>query len=442
MSGKKPTYLTEAAFRDKLSASLPGDVEVTMAALPDLIYQTGTRTRIWHPDDGYDVADFDAIIVRKVGRYGELGIAVAHYADSKNIPFTDSYLLTSGNGKLACAFIRALRGIPVPETLYGPAEALLASGLLEFPVVVKADIGRAGQDNYLVSDAAQYRDVLSTYPAMIMVTQAYIPNEGDYRILVMNYQPVLAIWRQKAGNSHVNNTSMGGQASLIELEKLPKRVLRSAIQASRLEKVQVAGVDIIIDSVTGLHRVLEVNRAPQIPSGTFIDEKIGAYAGFITQLVNGPLPHRPPIVIGRAENVAFPEIHEEVIDARIDTGAATSSIFGTATEVNGRLEVHFLAGTSATAHRALHYFDEFKQVTVASSNGDRQRRYKVKVLVVLNKRRIRAWFTIADRSTQAYPVLIGRNVLTNKFVVDVSRGQPNFVAERRRSISLQHKKER
>jgi len=72
MSGKKPTYLTEAAFHDKLAGALDGQLEVTMATLPELIYQTGTHTRIWHPTADYDVADFDAVVVRKVGRYQEL----------------------------------------------------------------------------------------------------------------------------------------------------------------------------------------------------------------------------------------------------------------------------------------------------------------------------------------------------------------------------------
>lgn len=443
MSGKKPTYLTEAAFHAKLAGALDGQLEVTMATLPELIYQTGTRTRIWHPSAGYDVADFDAVVVRKVGRYQELGIAVAHYVQSKNIPFSDSYLLASGNGKLACAFIRALHSLPVPETLYGPMEELLAHNLVTFPSIVKADIGRAGGDNYFVKDSSEYRQILKRHSDDMMVTQPYITNDGDYRILVMNHKPVLAILRQKAAGSHLNNTSMGGQARLIDLSTLHERLLRSAVQASRIEKLQVAGVDIMIDATTGLHTILEVNRAPQIPSGTFIDEKVAVYADYLTKLVKQTPKSVKQSTIGRAETVEFPELIEGIINARIDTGAKTSSIWGTAkTMDDGRLAVTFLGEKHDNYQQKAYYFDTFERTIVASSNGHEQLRYKIKLLVVLGGRRIRAWFTVADRSTQAYPVLIGRNVLTNRFIVDVSQGQPNFAAEKVRSETLQIKKER
>jgi glutathione synthase/RimK-type ligase-like ATP-grasp enzyme len=443
MSGKKPTYLTEAAFHAKLTGMLEGQLEVTMATLPELIYQTGTRTRIWHPTAGYDVADFDAVVVRKVGRYQELAIAVAHYVHSKDIPFSDSYLLASGNGKLACAFIRALRGLPVPETLYGPTEQLLAHNLVAFPSIVKADIAQAGGDNYYVKDSGEYRQIHERHRDDMMVTQPYIPNDGDYRILVMNYKPVLAILRQKAAGSHLNNTSMGGQAHLVDLSTLQKGLLRSAVQASRVEKLQVAGVDIMVDATKGHHTILEVNRAPQIPSGTFIDEKIAAYADFLTSLVNQTPKSTKQSIIGRAELVEFPESIEGVINARIDTGAKTSSVWGTAKTLDdGRLAVTFLGEKHDNFQQKTHYFDTFERAIVASSNGQEQLRYKIKLLVVLNGRRIRAWFTVADRSTQAYPVLIGRNVLTNRFIVDVSQGQPNFAAEKIRSQTLQIKKER
>lgn len=443
MSGKKPTYLTEEAFRAKLAGALDGQLEVTTATLPELIYQTGKRTRIWHPTAGYDLADFDAVIVRKVGRYQELAIAAAHYVQSKHIPFSDSYLLASGNGKLACAFIRALHGLPVPETFYGPADQLLAHNLVAFPAIVKADIAQAGQDNYCVNDNAEYRQVLQKHADRVMVTQPYIPNDGDYRILVMNYKPVLAILRQKADGTHLNNTSMGGQATLVDVSTLHERLLSSAVQASRVEKLQVAGVDIMIDTTTGLHTILEVNRAPQIPSGMFIDEKIAAYAAFLVKLSKQNPNRARQTMIGRAEQLEFPELIDGIIDARIDTGAKTSSIWGTAhTMEDGRLAVTFLGETHDKFQQKTHYFDTFERTIVASSNGHEQLRYKIKLLVALGGRRIRAWFTVADRSTQTYPVLIGRNVLKNRFIVDVSQGQPNFAAEKIRSGTLQIKKER
>lgn len=443
LKGNKPHYLSEEVFGDKLRAELdPTKYSLTMAALPDLIYQTGTTTSIWHPVEGYDLADFDAIIVRKVGHYLELGIAVAHYAQAKNITFADEYLLTNGNGKLACAFIRALHGLPVPDTLYGPAEHILRLHLATFPAIVKADIGRAGQDNYLVQDETQYKQLRENETHM-MVTQPYIQNDGDYRILVINHKSKLAILRQKAAGSHLNNTSQGGSAEIVDMHSLPESLLEDATRASRLEKVQVAGVDVIIDQQTGLHKILEVNRAPQIPSGSFIDEKIAVYADFMTEIADKRIAKASKqSTIGRVETIVFPELFDEPLKARIDTGAKTSSIWGTAEVAeDGRLAVTFLGKEHASFRPKIHYFDEFERTIVASSIGLKQRRYKVKLLTVLGNRRIRAWFTVADRSTQAYPVLVGRNVLMNKFIVDVFRGEPDFAAQLKRSNDLNMKNE-
>lgn len=140
-------------------------------------------------------------------------------------------------------------------------------------------------------------------------------------------------------------------------------------------------------------------------------------------------------VLGRAEYIAFPEVGLLKVPARIDTGAKTSSIFGSAEVKNGKLEVIFKGFHVENEEKV--EFTEFDTVVVASSTGQMQRRYKVRLLVSIGGKKIRAWFTIADRSTQVYPVLIGRNVLLGKFIVNVKAGRVLLRRERDRSIDLQ-----
>jgi len=129
-------------------------------------------------------------------------------------------------------------------------------------------------------------------------------------------------------------------------------------------------------------------------------------------------------VIGRAEQLAFPEQGYSNVPARIDTGAKTSSIWvSQAQERDGRLEVVFFDQDAAGYDGVVHAFDQFDQLMVANSTGQMQNRYKVQLLVRIRGKRIRAWFTLADRSSQVYPVLIGRNVLRGKFIVDVKKGR-------------------
>lgn len=431
--GEKPTYLTDDDFLSRLRRELGKDISVAHGVLPELIFAIDDTYTIYSPEFG-DIADFDAVIIRKVGKYLELGIAAAHYLESKKVPFTDEYLLEAGNGKLACAMIRRLAGLTVPRTVCGPAEILLAENIVRFPCVVKADLGHAGQDNYLVENATDYRDIIETHSRDIMVTQDFIPNNGDFRILVLGGQAKLAILRQ-ATSGHLNNTSQGGRARIVELDTLPHSMIAAAERAARIEHLQVAGVDMMVDKVTQIVSIIEVNRAPQIPSGTYVDEKITEYARFLRSFIRVPAL-RQPMVIGRVEEVRFRDIGDAPLLARIDTGAKTSAISANShIGRDGKLYVEFLAGELA-GKKAV--FDDFSTVRVASSNGHVERRYKVKLRVRLAGYDFRTFFTLTDRTSQVYPVLIGRNILSRRFVVDVSEGNPDVEAEKRRSNRLQN----
>ena len=128
-------------------------------------------------------------------------------------------------------------------------------------------------------------------------------------------------------------------------------------------------------------------------------------------------------IIGKAEEVALPEHGLEVVYARIDTGAKTSAIWASKVkETKKGLEVTFFGKSSKYFTGEPHLFTSYAETVVASSNGATERRYKVRLLIVIAGRRIRAWFTLADRSEQVYPILVGRNVLRGKFLVDVSLG--------------------
>lgn len=122
--------------------------------------------------------------------------------------------------------------------------------------------------------------------------------------------------------------------------------------------------------------------------------------------------------IGRAEIVRFPLLGEQKVYARIDSGARTSAIWGDAAVRDGVLEVTFFGDATQ-----VYTFTHYGRQAVASSNGHIDKRFTIKIPVVLKGKRILATFTIANRSTQVYPVLIGRNVLRGKFIVDVKLGK-------------------
>lgn len=131
------------------------------------------------------------------------------------------------------------------------------------------------------------------------------------------------------------------------------------------------------------------------------------------------------------------------IPAKVDTGADSSSIWATdIREERGALYFKLFCDTTS-----LHTGDEiiaeagtFEQVQIASSSGERQERYAVSLPVMVEGKRMEVRFTLADRSTMAYPVLLGRSFLDGQFLVDVSREIP--VAIENSLITQKHTRRR
>lgn len=145
-------------------------------------------------------------------------------------------------------------------------------------------------------------------------------------------------------------------------------------------------------------------------------------------------------VVGRAELISFSELDLKDVPARIDTGAKTSSIWAsTVTMKDGVLSVVLFGEESAFYTGKAVQFDNHDVTVVSTSTGETQQRYKIRLLVRIKGKKVRAWFTLADRSTQVYPVLIGRNVLLGKFIVDVKRGRALKDEEQKRTQTLRTK---
>lgn len=154
------------------------------------------------------------------------------------------------------------------------------------------------------------------------------------------------------------------------------------------------------------------------------------------------MKHEIRKIIGRADRIDLPELGYLGVSARIDTGAKTSAMWASNVhEADDGLYFTLFGEGSPHYTGREHFAPHFARVVVASSIGHEQIRYKVVMLAKLRGKKVRASFTLADRSSQAYPVLIGRNILRGKFLVDVRSGRPDYVSENRRSEQLQKERE-
>jgi len=109
------------------------------------------------------------------------------------------------------------------------------------------------------------------------------------------------------------------------------------------------------------------------------------------------------------------------IPARVDTGARTSSLWASGVRVKNDVVSFKLFGQSSPFYTGKYVHVPLEGIrSVTNSTGLTQDRYMIKLPIRINGRRIMAKFTISDRSTQSYPILIGRNTLRGNFIVDSS----------------------
>ena len=144
-------------------------------------------------------------------------------------------------------------------------------------------------------------------------------------------------------------------------------------------------------------------------------------------------------LIGRAERVDLSQLSAVRVPAKIDTGADASSIWAHSVGKKGdNLNVIFFGPGSSHYIDKVHTFlpDEYTVTRISNSFGHREIRYKVKLKISLKGKLINTTFTLADRSTKLYPILIGRSLLKNKFLVDVTKGSPLVAEERARKAAL------
>ncbi len=131
-------------------------------------------------------------------------------------------------------------------------------------------------------------------------------------------------------------------------------------------------------------------------------------------------------IIGRKDVADFPDFGLTAIQVKIDSGAYSCSIDCRNVhliEKDGKkqLEVVFLNIDRPEFTEKVYYFADFKSKKVKSSTGHSQIRYFIKGKIVLFETIFETYFSLSKRSGMKTPVLIGRKLLNNNFIIDTKK---------------------
>lgn len=142
---------------------------------------------------------------------------------------------------------------------------------------------------------------------------------------------------------------------------------------------------------------------------------------------------RPKQVIGHTDRIDFPDLELSDLEAKIDTGAFTSALHCTDVKLTphgDRYQLLFTVVGPRGEKEKQFTTEHFQYKTIKNSFGQSEKRFVITTRVLIMNRLIQAEFSLANRGTMRYPVLLGRKLLRNKFVVDVSLRNVSYEMKR------------
>lgn len=219
--------------------------------------------------------DYDVLFFRTTGKHWEEVDLIINSIKRDDIVVVDP-LVRTGKPSMACKAWQMLilekAGIEVPMTTYGSLwylyESMVNKDLFNFPVILKGSGGDRGTRVYKADNLEQLEKLVrdlrksEVEDGRRYMLQEFIPNDGDYRVLVLG-EKVLGVMKRSSTKQDEfrNNYSAGGT---VEVAELPEEIKQLAIKAAKVCGLAVAGVDVAFrDNDLKKPVIWEVNKGPQ-----------------------------------------------------------------------------------------------------------------------------------------------------------------------------------
>ena len=253
-------------------------LDVTFATFSDLsfISNPGSSDFILKIGDT-DIADFDVIYVRMVGRRVEDVTLLANYAVGKGVRIVDNLyqnalLLPSSISKAMEMKKLIESGVPFPRTFFGSLDKIKnkAPELFGFNFVIKSTSGKKARDVWSPKTQEELGQIVSELKPREksgdrFFAQQMLRSTQRIRVLAINGKAVAAITRPtKYRKRFLNKDSSGeypnGEKSAIY--PIPPQLQTIAENAANAANLDIAGVDIMPELDSDRLYVIEVNAAP------------------------------------------------------------------------------------------------------------------------------------------------------------------------------------
>ncbi len=251
--------------------------------------RAGVNVELVTRKDYQRLAEYDGLFIRETTAIDHHTFRFAQKAEHEGLVVIDSptsILRCANKVFLAESFTK--HGVPTPRTLMvNPKEKEAVSWLeqeLGYPLVLKIPDGAFSRGIYRVADRAALIETLATLrnASALVLAQEYFFTEFDWRIGVLNHQPIFACkyfmvkghWQIYRHNDGGKEADSGSFVTLPTFEA-PKAVISAALKAVKPIGDGLYGVD--IKEGKGRVAVIEVNDNPNIDYGVedlFLKDKL------------------------------------------------------------------------------------------------------------------------------------------------------------------------
>lgn len=270
------TYAYDLAILVNPEEKMPPSDRVALDRFVEAAEEEGFYVELITRDDYARVAEFDALFLRETTSVNHHTYRFARRAQSEGLAVIDDpdSILRCAN-KVYLAELLSRARIPTPKTLIVHADNRRAVATeVGLPCVLKLPDASFSLGVKKVTTEGELRAELDRMlnASDLVIAQAYMPTDFDWRIGVLEGEPLYACkyfmarghWQIYNWEARNGKESVGGWETL-PIDAVPAPVLEVALKATRLIGDGLYGVD--VKEIDGQPYLIEVNDNPSIDDG-------------------------------------------------------------------------------------------------------------------------------------------------------------------------------
>ncbi len=250
--------------------------------------ECGLNVHIIDKNDIKSLAEFDALFIRATTAVNHYTYRAARLGTQENlVVIDDPQSIIKCSNKVYLAELLEHHQIATPKTIYLQKWSDDTTKELPYPCILKRPDSAFSQGVIKISDEKVLQKNLNQFfkYSDLLIAQAFIPTEFDWRIGIIDNQPIYACKYFMANNHwqiynwdvapellHTQSQEYTGKHETVPLTEVPEDIIKTALKCTKLIGNGLYGVD--IKYYEGKPMVIEINDNPNIDFG-IEDEIIG-----------------------------------------------------------------------------------------------------------------------------------------------------------------------